>query len=160
VGDVHGIGETDVTLTITMPANSAAWMASPFIGELWAGRLVDMVACPGYPFDIIEGDIGQVRLEGGLGREDVFSEIERPLRAFKLRFKTTNASQYEDARDSFLRASRFGAEPVMLAPVSTLEDADTIWHGRVGPETTYARVGATKRTFEVTMRESPFPRFR
>lgn len=147
-------------LTITVPASIRPFTPAPFIGELWAGRLVDMVACPGYPFDIIEGDIGQVRLEGGLGREDVFTEIERPLRAFKLRFKTTNASQYEDARDSFLRASRFGAEPIMLAPVDALEGAGTIWHGRVGPETTYARIGTSKRTFEITMRESPYPRFR
>lgn len=148
------------TLTITMPTDIKAWTPSPFVGELWAGRLVDMVACPGYPFDLIEADLGQVRLEGGLGRETVYTEVERPLRAFKMRFKTTSDSQYEDARDSFLRASRFGADPILLVPVDALEGAGTIWHGRVGPETTYARINNTKRTFEITMRESPFPRFR
>lgn len=148
------------SLDVTMPANTIALHGAPFIGELWAGRLVDLVACPGYPFDIVEGDIAQVRLQGGLGREFVYSELEFPTRAFKMRFKTTNDSQYEDARDSFLRASRYGADPVILVPVDQLEGAGTLWHGRVGPETTFARVGLTRRTFEITLRESPFPRFR
>jgi hypothetical protein len=148
------------SLTITQPANTLAWHAAPFIGEVWAGRLVDMVACPGYPFDIVEGDIAQVRLEGGLGRETVFTEIERPSRMFKIRFKTTNDSQYEDARDGFLRASRWGADPLILCPVGSLEGSNTFWHGRVGPDTTFARTSLSKRTFEVSLRESPFPRFR
>lgn len=148
------------SLDVTMPANTTPWHGAPFVGELWAGRLVDMVACPGYPFDIIEGDIAQVRLEGGLGRESIFTEIEHPTRAFKMRFKTTNDSQYEDARDAFLRASRFGADPVILVPVEALEGVGVIWHGRVGPEVTYARTSLTKRTFEISLRESPFPRFR
>lgn len=146
------------TLTITMPANTADLTEAPYVGELWAGRLVDAAACPIYPFDILEGDISQVRIEGGLGREDVFTEMVRPSRLFTMKFKTTNQTQYEGARDGFLRACRYGADPVILAPILTVEDA--IWHGRVGTETTYSLIGRTKHTFEVKLRESPFPRFR
>jgi len=148
------------TLSIAMPTNQKDFTAAPYIGELWSGRLVDMVACPGFPFDIIEGDIAQVRLEGGLGRESVFTETERPTRAFKLKFTATNDAQYEDARDSFLRATRYGADPLILVPIDALEGVGTLWHGRIGPETTFSRISNRKRTFEVNLRESPFPRFR
>lgn len=151
--------ERNWTLTITVPTNTAAFTSAPYIGELWAGRLIDLTACPGYPFDIKEEDLGQVRLEGGLGRESVFTEMEYPNRSFKLRFKTTNDAQYEDARDTLLRASRYGADPIILAPVDALEGAGTIWHGRIGQDVTFSRTTLTKRTFDVDLRESPFPRF-
>jgi hypothetical protein len=148
------------TLSITQPANSLPYEAAPMIGELWAGRLVDMVACPGYPFDILEGDPAQIRLEGGLGHTSIFTEIERPARRFSIKFNTSTDAQYENARDSFLRASRFGADPIMLAPVASLEGADTIWHGRLGGATTYSRISNARRSFTIEMFESSWPRFR
>jgi hypothetical protein len=126
---------------------------------LWAGRLSDLTACPIFPFDVTEGDLGQVRVEGGLGHESVYTETEQPNRLFTLKFKETQ-SGYENVRDDFVRACRFGADPVLLAPTSNVETASTLWHGRIAPEVTYSLINRTRRTFEVKMRESPFPRFR
>lgn len=146
------------TLSVTYPANTKDWHPSPYFGELWAGRLVDSV-CPSYPFDVLEGDLGQIRLEGGLGHETVITESERPNRLFTMKFKAT-ADDYFDARDNFIRACRQGADPIMLAPPDAIEGAGTIWHGRIGPETTYSLINRSRRTFEIKLRESPWPRFR
>jgi len=151
--------KADWTLTVTMPANTAALQQAPYIGELWAGRLLNLGDCPAFPFDITEGDLSQVRLEGGLGRESVYTEADQTFnRAFKMTFKSLQAG-YESMRDDFLRACRYGADPVLLAPISTLEGA-VVWHGRVGPDAVYSLTSRTRRSYTVTMRESPFPRFR
>lgn len=147
------------TLSITMPTNTKAWQPAPFIGELWAGRLLTLGDCPGFPFDVTEGDLGQIRLEGGLGRETVYTEADRLFnRAFKLSFKSKQDG-YESMRDDFLRACRYGADPVLLAPISTLE-GDTLFHGRVGPDATFSLVNRSRRQYTVNLRESPLPRFR
>lgn len=150
------------TLTVTLPSNTLAYHQAPYIGELWAGRLSDLVPCPIYPFEIDEADLSQERLEGGAGRISVVSTLAplvRPNRKVKIKFQATNLDDYASARDSFYRACRYGADPALIAPVDGLEGASVLFHGRIAQEAQFI-TNRNKRTFDTELLESPFPRFR
>lgn len=142
-------------LDIAMPAGD--W-PRPIIGEVWIGRAIELLRSPAYPLALAEGDVGQVRIIGARGRVEVVArERARSTTTLSLQFKVPTDA-YEQVRDDFLRASLYGAEPVLLLPCDAVEGSDVVYHGRTDPKVSFSRTNANRRTFTIPFTESPFPR--
>ena len=144
-------------LTISMPTASADFRERPLIGELWLGAVADMAWCPRFPFDLTLGDSGQVRVPGGYGRQNVFSDAARARARLKMNFEADDAG-YLQARDFLEGATRHGADPLLIMPVDTLEGATAIYHARLNNEVLYSRVNNPRRRYSLVAEEDPFPR--
>ncbi len=144
-------------LSITMPAGSESYHERPYIGELWLSQVADMTWCPAFPFELTVEDPGQIRSDGGYGRVYVTSDAPRELHGLKLNFKTNGDDGYQQIRRSVMQATRQGADPLVLVPVSTLEGV-VAYHGRMANAVAYARRNNTRREFVVPFQETPFPR--
>ncbi len=142
------------TLTITYPTDLAPISRPPEIGELWAGPIDDL-ACPSWPLELTEADLAQSRVVGGGGQITASTTTRRAPRLLSLSFVVAQTAQAE-LRDAFVRATRWGVDPAVLIPVSTIDGSVAI-HGRLRDSSMTASYQSnSKRAIPLVFSESPF----
>jgi hypothetical protein len=145
-------------LSIQMPAGV---QPRPELGEVWIGGVRTMtVGSPIPTFGGEENTPGQLRVEGPRKRLEVVADAGRPVQDLNLAFRARDDASWRQLRDEVMRLTRYGADPLLLLPGSSVDGEDRPVHGRVGETLAWSIITPTAtgsaRTYAIPFVESPF----
>jgi hypothetical protein len=118
-----------------------------------------LIGSPIMPIGLTESSPGQLQAEGARGRLEIVPEDEPPVAEIELQFRAATAAAYQQLRDALWRATRSGADPLLLLPAPSFAGAGRVLHGRVENRVTFSweTPGADGvRAFALPFHESPF----
>lgn len=134
----------------------------PELGEVWIGTAQTMlIGSPTMPIGGEERAPGQLSLVTAESRREVVpSDKPYPSAELALQFLTGTDSNFQQLRAAVARATRYGADPVLLLPGDDWDGAGRVHHGRVEDRLVWSVItrtsGGSLRSFALPFYESPF----